>query len=700
MKNWLRWLYAAMVVIALAPIWSVHYLPTQDGPSHLYNSWLLRELVRGGNAAVEHAYRIDWRPHPNWAGSVVMALLMTVVPPLVAEKLLASGIVLLFLAAIWMYAGEEGRPYAFFAIPFAYNVLFHLGFYNFSIGLGLYFLIVAIWWRRREQPNAGTIVLVAGLLVLCYFCHPLPLVLAVATISLLGVATRCSWRHVLAFVPVLPLMTWFVLTQPGKRVGEHVSAELLWLTLTRALTSFHPNETKLGIALVVVLAALIVATLVSRPRSERNVFLIPTIAIVALYVGSPASMFNGSLIRERMALFVFLVPLAWVAPRWPRSVTNAIVALLTVVSLTYTAHLVLRYRKSDRAIVDFVRSAGAIGSNTVVLPLIDKRIAADGITELPQHAFDYVALEKNDVTLDNYEANAGYFPIANRPEVPPPDTYAIEVVPGLLDVAKYAWRAAYVFTWRVEANSPLWPQLQRHYILVSDKPPGRVWRSQVEQPKSALQTILLPIAGSVGRRGAPGGVWWVVDQTMTNRGRDAIRVHVNGCATEVMRGCEFDLAPGQSLPLASHNSFLFVSCDAAEAGHLAFSTVAKRIGPDGTTSSIALPAVRQRDFRRGRAEIDGVPFEEGQRINLRAWSSEPHASPVTVRILSREGKTLGEKEYGVDADGYSVSPDLHADFPTIRGLANVVIEADARNVWGFVSATDPRRPMPGQYYPR
>jgi hypothetical protein len=41
---------------------------------------------------------IDWRPNPNWLGHIVMALLMAIVPPLIAEKTLFSAIVLLFLA--------------------------------------------------------------------------------------------------------------------------------------------------------------------------------------------------------------------------------------------------------------------------------------------------------------------------------------------------------------------------------------------------------------------------------------------------------------------------------------------------------------------------------------------------------------------------------------------------------------------------
>src|SRR5258708_25689109 len=108
MRNPLRWLYGTTVLIALAPIWSVRYLPTQDGPSHLYNSWLLRELIRGSNAAIEHAYRIDWRPHPNWLTSAALALLLSVVPALLAEKLFVSRIVLLFAIGICTFAAEDG----------------------------------------------------------------------------------------------------------------------------------------------------------------------------------------------------------------------------------------------------------------------------------------------------------------------------------------------------------------------------------------------------------------------------------------------------------------------------------------------------------------------------------------------------------------------------------------------------------------
>src|SRR5689334_4394972 len=130
-------LYAAISVVAIVPIWSVRYLPTIDGPSHLYNSWILYSLLRGAKGPIADWFQISWRPYPNWIGHAVMSLLMFVVSPIIAEKLFVTGIVLLFLYAMWRYSGAAGdasRPFVFVAVPFAYSLMLQNGFYNFYTG--------------------------------------------------------------------------------------------------------------------------------------------------------------------------------------------------------------------------------------------------------------------------------------------------------------------------------------------------------------------------------------------------------------------------------------------------------------------------------------------------------------------------------------------------------------------------------------
>src|SRR5687767_9683693 len=79
--NRLLILFVALALVVIVPVWSVKYIPAGDGPSHVYNAWVLHGLLTGDAPAnIEAAYRIDWRPHPNWTGHAFMALAMFVVP--------------------------------------------------------------------------------------------------------------------------------------------------------------------------------------------------------------------------------------------------------------------------------------------------------------------------------------------------------------------------------------------------------------------------------------------------------------------------------------------------------------------------------------------------------------------------------------------------------------------------------------------
>ncbi len=58
--RWLGRLFLALTLLYLVPIWSVRYLPTSDGPAHLYNAWVLRGLLTGSASGITTlAHRVD-----------------------------------------------------------------------------------------------------------------------------------------------------------------------------------------------------------------------------------------------------------------------------------------------------------------------------------------------------------------------------------------------------------------------------------------------------------------------------------------------------------------------------------------------------------------------------------------------------------------------------------------------------------------
>jgi hypothetical protein len=154
-ERWLGTLFLTLALLYVIPFWIVHYLPTVDGPCHTYNAWILRQYDHV--PLFRQYYQINAEPYPNWIGHGIMALLMfAAVPPLVAEKLLASGYALTLLAGIWYLAGVVrpggSRWLAFLAFPFVFNFLFQFGFHNFSLSLALFPFVLGFWWRYRERP--------------------------------------------------------------------------------------------------------------------------------------------------------------------------------------------------------------------------------------------------------------------------------------------------------------------------------------------------------------------------------------------------------------------------------------------------------------------------------------------------------------------------------------------------------------------
>jgi hypothetical protein len=493
--TWLRRLYIATSVIALAPIWSVRYLPTADGPSHVYNAWLIGELIRGNHLA-QRWFTVDWRPYPNWTGHAVLAIFVRIFPPPIAEKLLVSGIVILFLCAIWRWSGvaaDRRRECAFFAVPFAYHMLLQMGFYNFALGIALYVLTVAVWWDRRERTEARNLIAISLLLVACYFSHIMPALLAAASIGLLWLATVRGRpfgrhvRHLLVFVPVAPLFAYFAWLQRGSHVLGHAARRGLFAYIARmwVLVTFDAWQDRFGRFVFIILAALILITLVRRRWRwrEDDAFVLLTIAIIVIYARVPDAAFGGSLLLERMALFVALSPLAWIAPRLPQRGMAALVVVLIAMSVVYTAYLTRRYRGVEKRIEEFVASARSLGSNTTLLPLVrDVRPAKGTFIPVLAHAIDYVAVEKRDIDIANYEATASSFPIRYVNDPQREACHRIVDLTTPVDLEPYSRCAEYVFAWHLSADFPLVTGLDRYYLPVGGTGEGTVYRVRDEEP--------------------------------------------------------------------------------------------------------------------------------------------------------------------------------------------------------------------------
>ena len=165
-----------LVVLHLFPIWIFTYFPTQDGSSHIYNSYVLKEYHKHTNYRLREIYSLNLLLFPNWSSQMIMTAFMHIVPPIICEKIVVSlSIGLLPLAFLYFLYGIDQRRMNFglglVGFIFSYHYLLHMGFYNFSLSLPMFFFSLGFWWRHKTRLTLPRLGILYLLLLLTYLSH-------------------------------------------------------------------------------------------------------------------------------------------------------------------------------------------------------------------------------------------------------------------------------------------------------------------------------------------------------------------------------------------------------------------------------------------------------------------------------------------------------------------------------------------------
>ena len=159
----------ALLVFQVAIPWSVTWFATQDGPSHLYNAVVARELVlHHRHTPFASVYQINRRIVPNWAGTFLLGGIEAIVGADHAEKVMVS---LLLCTGFFAFAfavrsfAPKASPWTPLANFLVQSWFLWIGFFNFYLSM-LLALVAAGFYVRGEcrlSPRR-TCVLAAGLL--------------------------------------------------------------------------------------------------------------------------------------------------------------------------------------------------------------------------------------------------------------------------------------------------------------------------------------------------------------------------------------------------------------------------------------------------------------------------------------------------------------------------------------------------------
>ncbi len=298
-------LFVLSLGLLLYPILTNHWLVTGDGPCHMYNAKVLKDLFFGQHADFYlDFYKVNTSLNPNLWDHFLFAVLQTLLSPSLAEKVF-------FILYIFTFAFgakylcntiQSGSNWAVIPVLlFAYHHLMIKGFLNYSWSLAASFWVIGYFIAHWHQLNQWkTALKLCFLITANYLMHPIGYVYAAAGI---GFST-------------LVLMIQPLIREEAKNLLIGQTKKILSLTVIlipsvclyisfMAKTDFSKSLNWDGLVRVNSLATIV-------QEEVYYSYFIAKLVVVALFIGILVRIFRGPLLHRGDGLlllaffFVFL----------------------------------------------------------------------------------------------------------------------------------------------------------------------------------------------------------------------------------------------------------------------------------------------------------------------------------------------------------------------------------------------------------
>lgn len=414
-------LYWATVVGLVALVWLAPGIPTQDGPSHLYNLALISELL-GDAPPRSDLHALQFNTLTNLGFLVVGMPLAQVIPLWAVERAVLSLHVVLiaWFSTLWLaQTGRRSFPIAWVGLGFCLPWSLFMGFYGYQLGADIALLALCVMWRKRESDllTLAAIAAIGGTFALVF--HAVAAALFVGLSALMQLSdprTATPARVGRALTVSAPVLLIVVATVSGGSSNESPlqwqNADYVLLTLVTFGTLSFASQ--LTTCLLVVFAWILLCLPGETPRRRDHATrfaLLAGVAIAALHIALPDRMSGGGYLTGRFAWWIPLITLplletsALFAGRLQRELVPYALAFValgsTVISAAPDARLVAQVSEAART---------HPSSGIVATAIFDRTLRSNAMIEPLRHVASLFVREQG-VLMTNYQARVSFFPL-------------------------------------------------------------------------------------------------------------------------------------------------------------------------------------------------------------------------------------------------------------------------------------------------
>ena len=394
------WWYGVASLLLLVPCYWQPRIEAGALASHIYNCWLAEWIGRTRPAGLEVEH-----PSTNVLFDWMLSGFDRLAGAGAAQHLAVSLAVLTFVWGAFAFISVLSRRRAWNTLPvvamLAYGAVYHFGFFNFYLSMGLCLWALALGWSCRAKALAGA----AGLLVAAYLAHALPLAWAV---GLLGYRwlTLAMWpRHpkrVLA--GALGAMVALHFAVLAALPCDWTMAQFKLVTGADQVAVFDFKYTPLFLILLglwIFEAVTLIRASGLRPLVGGLAFDLVLISAAAVWLAPGGVLLPGYLHRlqfipERLSLGAGVCVCAMLNAGPPRKGMRVAQGLLAAVFFVFLFHDEFALNRLEDSIRNLVDTLPA--GRRVILGMDDPSLSVDGVTHLIDraclgHCFSYANYE-------------------------------------------------------------------------------------------------------------------------------------------------------------------------------------------------------------------------------------------------------------------------------------------------------------------
>lgn len=458
MQQWIQRSIVFCLVLVIAVMLLQHPIATNDGPVHLaFTNQILHQ--HDVNLPLQHkAYLVEMRPDPNLAVYLLMAALMKLFSPSLAEAIVQflclAGPICAAYFAIHMVE-PKNTWLAIFVLPISFNQMFFFGLYNHCISTAAFFLVMGTYIWMMKAPGLGRACLLAGSLVLTFFCHASGFLMSVLGIqALIFTEVALAWhreqhllptirKHLYALIAMfapLPLVALYLISgaQGNTVYGVKLTKRIWDFLKLQELNTNYPlwdRFAALAVSMTLVAGACVVAARVLRHRTDLSPerrdeaigVIVGFIVAFAFMLIFPDSMGGGWTHFRRFEIFPYFWAILLMAfDRYPPAFARGLMAIGTSAAAALLLSTALRQQMIRTQMAPLTAVDRLIGKHCTVLPIVpqsrpvNRFSGQDWIQYEPFfESASRLELTGDRVVLFNYLARLPAYPVHFQPSMEP-----------------------------------------------------------------------------------------------------------------------------------------------------------------------------------------------------------------------------------------------------------------------------------------